>query len=356
MPFLPINNQEAKDLEPSNQLDVTSPPRNGERRRILAAEDNPIFQTVLRNMLKHWGYEAVIARDGIEAWNILRSEDAPRLAILDWMMPGMDGVDLCRHVRAVNREPYIYIVLLTARTQAGDLVQGMEAGADDYLTKPFAGPELRVRLRAGIRILDLQEELMATREALREQATHDALTGLLNRAAIMEALQSELERSGRTGQPAGVMMADVDRFKLVNDTHGHQVGDAVLAETARRMKAAIRRYDSLGRYGGEEFLFVLPGCDSASAAREAERIRDAIAETPFRTGDLLLRITCSVGVSSCDGNAGRHVDQLIQEADSALYRAKEQGRNRVEEWKAFDPRGAGEESPLYAAETVCSHS
>lgn len=325
-------------MESSPRLDVICPvAATANRRRVLAAEDNPVFQTVLRNMLKHWGYEAVIARDGLEAWEILRSPDAPRLAILDWMMPGLDGVDVCRHVRAANREPYIYIVLLTARTQADDVVQGMEAGADDYLTKPFAAPELRVRLRAGTRILDLQTELLAAREALREQATHDVLTGLLNRAAIMEALQRELERGQRTHQPVSVMLADVDRFKLVNDNHGHLVGDAVLAETARRMKTAIRGYDSLGRYGGEEFLFVLPGCGSESAAAQAERVRAAIAERPFAAADGPLPVTCSVGVAASAGPDRKHVDQLVNEADLALYHAKRRGRNRIEVWDHWPP-------------------
>lgn len=336
MRFHPIRGPGGNLLETSSQLDVICPRPSESARRVLAAEDNPIFQSVLRNMLRHWGYEALIARDGIEAWSILQSEDAPRLAILDWMMPGMDGVDVCRHVRAAGREPYIYIVLLTARTQAADLVQGMEAGADDYLTKPFAAPELRVRLRAGIRILDLQEQLVATREALRVQATHDVLTGLLNRGAILQALETELDRAGRRKEPLSVMMADVDRFKLVNDTHGHQVGDAVLVEAARRMKLAIRRYDSLGRYGGEEFLFVLPGCGRESAAAEAERIRAVIADEPFTAGELRLSVTCSVGVSPREAGGGEHVDQLIQRSDQALYHAKANGRNRVEFWRAAE--------------------
>ncbi len=310
---------------------------------------------MLRNMLKHWGYEAVIARDGAEAWGILGSRDAPRLAILDWMMPGMDGVEVCRHVRAAAREPYIYIVLLTARTQSEDLVQGMEAGADDYLTKPFAAPELRVRLRAGIRILDLQEELLATREALREQATHDGLTGLLNRTAIMEALQAELDRANRSRQPISVMLADLDFFKRINDTHGHLAGDSVLAEAARRMKAAVRRYDSLGRYGGEEFLFVLPGCAAEGAVAQAERIREAIAATPFPNASGPLAVTCSIGVSSRDNPGTEHTDELVREADLALYQAKGRGRNRVETWSDFTPEVIEAESLPFDEESCSLH-
>jgi two-component system cell cycle response regulator len=156
--------------------------------RVLVAEDNPVFQSMLKMMLTKWGYQAMIARNGTEAWHVLESEGAPRLAVLDWMMPGMDGVEICRRIRSANRVPYLYILLLTARTESQDLIEGMDAGADDYLTKPFNAHELRVRLLAGRRILDLQEELLKTQEALRDQATHDGLTGLLNRTTILETL------------------------------------------------------------------------------------------------------------------------------------------------------------------------
>ncbi len=208
--------------------------QDGRNMRVLAAEDNPVFQSMLRSMLTKWGYDPLIARDGAEAWCALDGEGAPRLAILDWMMPGMDGVEICRRVRATGREPYIYILLLTARTESQDLVEGMEAGADDYLTKPFAAHELRVRLRAGRRILDLQSELVAAREALRIQATHDNLTGIANRGAILDSLRTELSRASRDRKPIAVLMADVDRFKQINDTRGHQAGDEVLREVAHR--------------------------------------------------------------------------------------------------------------------------
>jgi two-component system cell cycle response regulator len=300
--------------------------------RVLAAEDNPVFQSMLRSMLTKWGYDPLIARDGAEAWRALDAEDAPRLAILDWMMPGMDGVEICRRVRAAGREPYIYILLLTARTESQDLVEGMEAGADDYLTKPFVTHELRVRLRAGRRILDLQSELMATREALREQANKDNLTGIANRGAILDSFQTELSRASRERRPIAVLMADVDRFKLINDTRGHQVGDAVLREVARRMKSAMRNYDAVGRYGGEEFLVVLPGCDGDGGLAQAERIREAIGSEPFRAQGHDLNITCSLGISWRNHALPEDADALIREADMALYHAKANGRNRVESY------------------------
>jgi two-component system cell cycle response regulator len=303
---------------------------DGDHARVLAAEDNPVFQSMLRSMLTKWGYDPVIARDGAEAWRALQSEDAPRLAILDWMMPGMDGVEVCRRVRAAGREPYIYILLLTARTESQDLVEGMEAGADDYLTKPFAAHELRVRLRAGKRILDLQSELMAAREALRIQATHDNLTGIANRGTILDSLQTELSRASRDRRPIAVLMADADRFKQINDTRGHQAGDSVLREIAYRMKSVMRNYDAVGRYGGEEFLVVLPGCDCDGAYTQAERIREAIGIDPFRAQGDVFGITCSLGFSWRAMASPEDADALIREADLALYQAKARGRNRVE--------------------------
>jgi two-component system, cell cycle response regulator len=309
---------------------VLSAAPEGRGIRVLAAEDNPVFQSMLRSMLAKWGYDPVIARDGLEAWHALDSENAPRLAILDWMMPGMDGVEICRRVRASAREPYTYLVLLTARSESQDLVEGMEAGADDYLTKPFVAHELRVRLRAGRRILDLQTELMAAREALRVQATHDALTGIPNRAGVLDALHTELCRASRENGAVAVLMGDVDRFKSINDAHGHQAGDEILREAAHRMKSAMRAYDVVGRYGGEEFLAVLPGCCAEDARAQAERIRVSFAGELFRARGEILSVTCSFGVSWREVAASSDADALIREADMALYTAKANGRNRVE--------------------------
>jgi two-component system cell cycle response regulator len=296
--------------------------------KILAAEDNPVFQSMLRSMLTKWGYEVILAGDGNQAWSALQEECPPRLAILDWMMPGLDGVEVCRRLRAANREPYVYVLLLTARTDSQDLVEGMEAGADDYLTKPFNATELRARLRAGRRIVELQEELMLAREALREQATHDGLTGLLNRSAIMEVLHNEMARSQRGSQPLSILMVDLDHFKLVNDEFGHLAGDAVLREASARMRAVVRRYDSVGRYGGEEFLVVLPGCDSVAAAAEAERLRLSLSSTPFVFLNGTCALTGSIGYVCSTNAPASGADSLIRLADDALYGAKDRGRNR----------------------------
>jgi diguanylate cyclase (GGDEF)-like protein len=317
----------------STDMDQTMP--------VLVAEDNPVFQSMLRSMLTKWGYDVRISPNGLDAWEGMQAADAPRLAVLDWMMPYMDGVEVCRRIRAAAREPYVYVLLLTARTESQDLVEGMEAGADDYLTKPFNAQELRVRLRAGRRILDLQQQLMKAREALRVQATHDALTGLLNRGRVLEILLAEIARSERELRPLAVLMVDLDHFKQINDTRGHMAGDAVLREAAHRMQAATRQYDSPGRYGGEEFLIVLPGCGARDSYAQAERIRQAFASEPFAAGSDSLAVTCSIGVSSRHTCAAGDADRLIREADAALYGAKKQGRNRVAE---FAPSEASTES------------
>jgi two-component system cell cycle response regulator len=298
--------------------------------KALIAEDNPGFRLALDRMLTKWGYTVVAAANGVEAWEALQSPDPPRLAILDWMMPGMDGPEICRRVRGQNREPYIYILLVTAKGTAEELVEGMEAGADDYLRKPVQSHELRVRLHAGRRIIDLQEEVVQAREALRRQATRDSLTELWNRSAMFDILGRELKRARRESSPLAIVMADLDHFKQINDTLGHAAGDAVLREAARRITACVRPYDAPCRYGGEEFLIVLPGCDLDDAALRAEQIRAAISATPFRIEEGAITLSCSLGVTASSGAAGFAASALIQEADGALYAAKSNGRNRVE--------------------------
>jgi PleD family two-component response regulator len=231
--------------------------------------------------LRKWGYEVVVACDGVEAWKVLSEDDAPRLAILDWVMPGMTGPEVCRNVRelARDKENYTYILLLTSKSLKEDLIEGLEAGADDYITKPFDQHELKVRLRAGTRIIDLQRELIEAREELRDQATRDFLTRIWNRSSVLDTLHRELDRGKRDNKPVGVVLADLDHFKLVNDTYGHFAGDAVLREFARRMQISMRSYDTIGRYGGEEFLIILPGCDQPCTSGQAERLSVVYGET-----------------------------------------------------------------------------
>jgi diguanylate cyclase (GGDEF)-like protein len=291
--------------------------------KILIADDEDGTRLKLETLLSKLGYEVVVARDGNEAWELLQRDDAPSLALIDWLMPGMDGVEVCRRVRQSAKVPYCYIVMLTVKGQKQDLVAGMEAGADDYLSKPFDVDELRVRLSAGERILSLQEDL-------RLQATHDDLTGVLNRGTVLEVLNRELALVARKSVPVAIILADLDDFKQVNDKHGHAIGDTVLREAARRLATPMRPYDAIGRYGGEEFLIVLPGCGVESALLVAERIRCSVANQAITTSAGAVPMTVSLGVAAVDNAAPQGQDALIQSADDALYRAKRAGRNRVE--------------------------
>lgn len=300
--------------------------------RILIADDSIVSRHLLEATLRKWGYEVTVACDGQEAWNTLQTDEAPRLVILDWVMPGLTGPEVCRKVReqATDKEAdYTYILLLTSKSEKDDLVEGMESGADDYLIKPFEANELKVRLRAGTRIIDLQRELVAAREALRDQATKDFLTRIWNRSSILDALQRELTRAGRDRTSVGVVLADLDRFKSINDTYGHFAGDAVLREFTRRMQGCMRPYDFIGRYGGEEFLVVLPGCDVHCTGRQAERMRAVLAQEPMLISDVPHPVTASFGATSWHPGADPSVESLIRTADDALYMAKNQGRNRA---------------------------
>lgn len=304
---------------------------------VLVAEDDPIFLHILQSWFHKWDYRVTAVRNGVDAWEALRLPTAPPLAVLDWMMPGMDGLEVCRKIRAREQAPYCYVLLLTAKDNKEDVVTGLEAGADDYLTKPFDVDELRARIRAGKRILELQAALLRAHDTLQYESAHDPLTSLWNRGAIVGFLKNEIERQQRSGQPLGVMMADVDHFKKINDTHGHLVGDAVLKEVGRRLAEAVRAYDWVGRYGGEEFLVIVPGCKPADLITSAERLRRSIAEHKFETSAGPLPVTLSIGVASACDDAGARQDseQLLRAADTALYAAKAAGRNRVAAAPAF---------------------
>jgi len=298
--------------------------------KILVAEDDLVTRRMLEAFLGRWGYEAVMVADGQEAWQLLQQDDAPRLAILDWMMPGLDGTSICREVRKLNLRPYIYLILLTARGYKKDVITGLEAGADEYLTKPFDPYELKARLRSGARIVELQDSLIQAREALREQAMHDPLTNLLNRRASLDSLLSELSRAKREQDPLSVMMVDIDFFKTVNDRFGHLAGDEVLCEVARRLRTSARTYDLVGRFGGEEFLVVAPGCNTAQGLIQAERLREVVCSQPITVKDLSVKVTISVGVATTLQSNRQEMEALLAAADHALYRAKAGGRNRIE--------------------------
>ncbi|MFH1113325.1 MAG: diguanylate cyclase [Pseudomonadota bacterium] len=298
--------------------------------RILIAEDNRFFRRLLEVNLKQWGHDIVQCEDGQQAWDVLKGEDPPRLAVLDWEMPKKHGVEICRDVRELKDRPYVYIILLTAKNRQDDLVEGLESGADDYITKPFDPVELKVRLRAGIRIVQLQDDLLSAYRAAEMRAKEDSLTGLWNHSAILDILRKELSRSARRHSWVGVIMADMDQFKKINDSHGHLKGDRVLKRAADVLRKGVRSYDSVGRYGGEEFLIVLPACDLREAGILAERLRVAAERDSMNDGSPGSNWTISLGVTAVKGSNGMTPDFAIRTADQALYRAKDRGRNCVE--------------------------
>jgi len=295
---------------------------------VLIADDDPVSRRALEATLASWGYDVEVVDDGVQALAaLLRDGAPPRLAVLDWMMPGLDGPEVCRTVRARSQGPYAWLLLLTARKKGSDLIAGLEAGADDYIRKPFDPGELKARLRVGERILGLQEQLLAAQQALSVLATRDELTGLFNRRAMVERLDQELDRAAREGGSLSILLIDVDHFKHLNDDRGHQAGDEVLREIAVRLDRVAGPSAALGRYGGDELVAVLPGSDSAAAVAVAEKMRKAVSEAiPTHAGPLSMTVSIGCGTH----RPGQAASVLIANADVALYRAKAAGRDRVE--------------------------
>jgi two-component system cell cycle response regulator len=299
--------------------------------KVLVADDSATIRALLRSSLKRWGFDEVVeASNGDEAWAHLQAEKGPGLALIDWEMPGLEGVELCRRVRQREEQgasAYTYMILFTARGGRRNVVSGMEAGADDYVVKPFDEHELRVRVRAGRRIVDLQSELYSLQEQFKTQSRTDPLTGCLNRRGMVERLMAELSLAGRDRRPVGVALLDLDHFKSVNDTYGHAAGDEVLKELVRRVNGTTRASDSIGRIGGEEFLVLWPGLTPEVSKVAAERVRTVVEEKPFEVGGSRIHMTASVGLTTTWGSEGQ--DTVVARADQALYAAKEAGRNRV---------------------------
>lgn len=298
--------------------------------KILVADDDPVSLRMIERMLQHIGYEVITADNGRKAANILSAAGGPRLSLIDWMMPQLDGPGLCREIRERNDDLYTYILLLTAKHSREDVVIGLKAGADDYLTKPFHPAELEARLNTGRRILKLEDKLVEAREEMRFKATHDGLTSLWNRAAILSLLRSELSRSIRDRSAVSLLLCDIDHFKEVNDTYGHLVGDEVLQVASSRLLESVRLYDAVGRYGGEEFLIVLTGCIDEDLRNRAEQVRLAISSYPIPTTSGPISVSMSVGAITIENwEKALPIELFLKQADDALYRAKAAGRDKV---------------------------
>lgn len=303
--------------------------------RILIADDDLTSRMLLAGVLRRHGYEVVETRDGTAALAAMQAPDAPRLAILDWVMPGLDGLQVVEQLRATPCERPPYVIMLTARGGKADLIRGLDAGANDYLAKPFDPGELRARIEVGRRMVEIQDALLESREKLAHQASHDMLTGLLNRRAILGALDEALAAPAPGGAVWCLAMADIDRFKRINDQHGHQTGDEVLSGLAAALTMAAPSLADpatvrIGRLGGEEFLLLcpLPAALDADALRQPfEDLRERLAATPLATRAGPIAVTVSIGVARA--NADATADALLAAADRALYAAKAAGRNCV---------------------------
>ncbi len=297
--------------------------------KILIAEDDLITAKIIERHLQEWGYRVFIEKNGEDAWHTLEQENI-QIALLDWMMPKMDGLQLCQKVRASRSDPYTYLILLTARTSTSDIVEGLNAGADDYITKPVEPAELRARLMTGIRIIELENKNKRLQKKLEKLAREDSLTGFLNKKNIHERLEEELSRGLREQQPISAVLLDIDRFKQINDTYGHNVGDQVLLEIAGRLRENVRRHDHIGRYGGDEILVLLWHTSTEHLRIVADRLCACISREPIPTDAGPVKVTVSVGGASSEDHFNISAEDMIKVADLALYDAKHQGRDRVE--------------------------
>jgi diguanylate cyclase (GGDEF)-like protein len=306
---------------------------------VLIVDDDAKARDVLATRLRHWGYGVVCANSAEAALAILATSECPKIAIVDWMMPGMSGVELAVEIRR-RVEEYVYVLMLTCRAAHQDLLAALDAGVDDYLAKPCHTGELELRLRAGVRVVALQKRL-------RQMADHDPLTGCWNRRRFVRFLCDELARARRHCEPLAAVMVDVDHFKRINDTFGHAAGDAVLRQLATLIPANLRKYDRFGRIGGEEFVVALPAAGPEDARAAAWRLREVVAAHPVLVGDEAIDVTASFGVAASMPSGHVDAEELLRRADAALYAAKAQGRDCVASWL---PAGGG------VAPGTCSRS
>jgi len=298
--------------------------------KILVVDDSTLYRKLLQDNLSKEGYSVVLAENGREAKNAL-SEHRPSLVITDWEMPDITGIDLCKAIR-LRAEFYTYIILLTGKTEKEQIIEGLAAGADDYLTKPFHSGELLARVGVGRRVSELHRQIQAKNLLLEELSLTDPLTGLPNRRAIEAWANREISGANRHAFPFWIVMADLDHFKSVNDTHGHEAGDFVLKRFAELLKVNTRASNMCARLGGEEFVIALTHIDSTGVKTAIERIRSQLERETFNFGGELLRVTASFGIAGLQRDTPSNLERLLRDADAALYRAKENGRNRVECW------------------------
>jgi two-component system cell cycle response regulator len=297
--------------------------------KVLVADDSAVYRKLVEQTLDPAQHSILFAKTGQSAIELFEQHH-PSLVITDWMMPDLTGIELCRHIRANAQASYTYIIIVTGVSEKENVVKGLAAGADDYLTKPFHPDELSARVAVGRRIVELQRQIEAKNRLLEELALTDALTGLPNRRAVEEWASRQLNGAARYDFPFWVVMADLDNFKSVNDTYGHDAGDTVLKAFGEILKTNSRRSDICGRIGGEEFLLVLTHAEEPNVRTVVERILNQLRERRFPFGEKTIAVTASFGISGFQGKVPPEFSELVSQADAALYAAKRAGRNRIE--------------------------
>lgn len=297
--------------------------------KVLVAEHDPAVLDLLEERLTQWGYEVVTCGDGADAWRVLQENDAPTLALVEWNLPGINGPKICQHIRELTARPYVYIILLTDERPKKDLLEGLEAGADEFIVKPVDEYELQLRMRTANRIVSLQETLMSVLKLSEYEAAHDPLTGLWNRAAVADLLYKELGRSRRKQTSLAVIAAGLDQFQDLAEHYGELTRDSVLREVVLRIHSTVRSYDLVGRIGDEDFLIVAPGCDRETSQSLAERLSSSVLRFRAAIGDEVVPLSMSCGVICGDGTKDRQAEALIKAAEEALAAARETGPGSV---------------------------
>ncbi|KAA3628423.1 MAG: diguanylate cyclase [Proteobacteria bacterium] len=299
--------------------------------RILIADDERVSRTLMMRVVESWGYQAVEAESGDTAWAILSAPNPPRIAIIDWMMPGIDGVEICRRLHNRTDAPLIYTILLTSKTDEQALVHALEQGAHDFQTKPANPGELRARLLVGRRLVESDDRLNESLARMEQMAATDSLTGAANRRHFIQLAEREIYRVQRTHSPLALLVMDIDHFKEINDSHGHVAGDAALCHLVAVCQLSLRRTDIIARFGGDEFVILLPECDPPTAIHTAERLRETVSSTPVPDKSGPFTMSTTIGVATCPAGSRKpeDLDALLRLADEALYEAKGAGRNRI---------------------------
>lgn len=306
-------------------------PRQGmSTMRILLADNDPATRNLLETNLKDWGYETVSCGNGREALEALEQPDPPKLAILEWSLPEMDGLQVCRRIRELAGRAYIYIILLTEASTKDEMLKGLEAGADEYIIKPVDVNELRMRIRAGSRIVGLQETFTAVLRYSEQQAAHDPLTGLWNRAAMIDILRRELERATRENSAVGLVIGGLDQLARINQGFGSLTSDAVLREIVLRIRSCVRSYDHVGRSEDDDFIIVVPGCDLESTRVLAERLRASVSKYRLSIGEGVMPLTMSFGILVVGEGEKTDADAIMGRVEDAMRRARDRGGDRIE--------------------------